>query len=288
MVVKADVLQIRNSLIVRYKEATNPVSVDYERYNLQQEEKDTTYSGKLSNHAKKRLQKAVTLLLQATPLTNVFDTKRQRYFKFHVAFVTLTVSSSTRLLSAKEAHKLLLKPFLLHAKRKWGVKLYVWKAELQKRGQIHYHITWDRWVHWQDIRDCWNKLQRQAGLLNEYFETKGHYDANSTDVHSVRKVANLEAYLIKYIAKQESEKEATIGKVWDCSQSLKKCNYFSTYAYADEVDNLQKLVSSGEVRKVITDYCELYFFKTVSPLSILQQSTRAKADEYFQSIGNVS
>lgn len=284
MVIKEEFLQIRSSCIVRYQQNILGSVHDYERFDLQAEEVEDGYSGKLTHHAQKRLKKAVTLLLQATPRRNVFNQKTGKYFKFHVAFVTLTVSSSSKLLSAKEAYKLLLSPFLLHARRRWGVKLYVWKAELQKRGQVHYHITWDSWVHWRDIRDEWNKLQRRAGLLDEYFEAKGHYDANSTDVHSVKDVGNLEAYIIKYVAKQESEKEATAGKVWDCSSSLKKYKYFTTSSYADDLHNLQKLVEAGKVRRVVTDYCELYFFKSGSTLDVLQPSSRAKANEYFQQV----
>jgi hypothetical protein len=108
------------------------------------------------------------------------------------------------------------------------INTYIWKAELQKNGQIHYHITTPTFINYQEIRDKWNNLQRSAGLLDKYIEAKGHANANSTDVHSVKNIKDLSAYLIKYIAKESQNTEKLGGKIWDCSKNLSATKYFST------------------------------------------------------------
>lgn len=187
-----------------------------------------TYSGKMTVGAKKRLTKAVSLLVQASPTRYIYNPVSQRKQRFKLSFITLTVSSSDRMLTAKEAHKLLLEPFLLWLRRHESVTSYVWKAELQKRGQIHYHITTDQFVMYTRIRDKWNELQAIHGLLDEYRAKHGHNNANSTDVHSVKKVNNFERYMVKYMSKSNDNDEATDGKVWDCSVNLKRHKYYTT------------------------------------------------------------
>ena len=145
----------------------------------------------------------------------------------YLSFITLTVSDPQKKLSGKEAYQKLLSHFLAWMRRTKKINTYIWKAELQQNGQIHYHITTPAFINYQEICDKWNNLQRQAGLLNKYASEKGHYDANSTDIHSVRDVKDLSAYLIKYIAKQSQNQESLGGKVWDCSENLSRAKYHS-------------------------------------------------------------
>ena len=94
------------------------------------------------------------------------------------------------------------------------------KAELQERGQVHYHLTVNSFIHWQEIQNKWNKLQHKAGYLDDFAKKHRHYKPNSTDVHSVKNVKDIEAYLVKYICKNQKDKTLLNGKVWGCSSSL--------------------------------------------------------------------
>lgn len=186
------------------------------------------YSGKITKGAKKRLTRALSLFVQSSKQRWIYNTVTQRKQLFQLAFITLTVSDSNRMLTAKEAHSLLLEPFLLYLRRKHQVINYVWKAELQKRGQIHYHITIDQFIEYTAIKDTWNNLQRKAGLLDGYFKKYGTYSPNSTDIHSVKKIKNFEAYMVKYMCKENKDEASTDGKVWDCSVTLKRSKYYTT------------------------------------------------------------
>ena len=185
------------------------------------------YNGTMSQGAKKRLTKAITLLCQTAKKRWIYNEVSKRMVYHQLSFITLTVSDPEQKLSGKDAYKKLLSHFIAWLRRTKKVNTYIWKAELQKNGQIHYHITTPAFIPYHEIRDKWNNLQKKAGLLDKYHEDKGHYNANSTDIHSVKNINDLSGYLIKYIAKQTQNEQALGGKVWDCSDNLSKAKYHS-------------------------------------------------------------
>jgi hypothetical protein len=204
----------------------------------------------MSPGAKKRLTKAITLLVQASKKRWIYNEVIKKTVLHQLSFITLTVSDTEKKLTGKEAYKSLLSHFLAWLRRTKNCNTYIWKAELQKNGQIHYHITTPLFINYQELRDKWNNLQRKAGLLNKYIAAKGHDNANSTDIHSVKNINDLSAYLIKYIAKESQNKEDLGGKIWDCSANLSAAKYHSI-PMKDHHDNFIKLAA-------VHNLCEVY------------------------------
>lgn len=52
----------------------------------------------------------------------------------------------------------LLNHFMIEMKKQWFVKNYIWRAEKQKNGNIHFHIIIDRFVDYAWIRNTWNRV----------------------------------------------------------------------------------------------------------------------------------
>lgn len=48
-------------------------------------------------------------------------------------------------------------PFMQEMIRNWNVKCYVWVAETQKNGNLHFHILMDRGIPANRLRQIWNK-----------------------------------------------------------------------------------------------------------------------------------
>lgn len=75
-------------------------------------------------------------------------------------FVTLT-------LPAKQMHcdndvkRDIFTPFMQEIIRKWNVKCYVWVAETQKNGNLHFHVLMDRGIPALRLRQIWNKHLNQ-------------------------------------------------------------------------------------------------------------------------------
>ncbi|MFQ5865594.1 MAG: hypothetical protein ACE5IW_10230 [bacterium] len=81
------------------------------------------------------------------------------------------------------------------------MKYYLWRAEAQANGNIHFHVACDKYIPWWQLRHYWNKVQNNLGYIDRFEEKHGHRDPNSTDIHSVKKIRNLGAYLSKEISK---------------------------------------------------------------------------------------
>jgi hypothetical protein len=209
----------------------------------------------------KRMRKAVSLLVQLSPKRRIFNPVINKSHDFSVGFVTLTVADQGKD-DASQVYKKCLAPWLKWAKYR-GVNHYVWKAELQKRGTIHYHIAVNVFLHYQLIRDKWNQCQKKAGYLNSYAKKHGHFRPNSTDVHAIHKINNVEAYLTKYIVKGVGGSIA--GKVWDCSRSLKSAKYYSTELTPKNLDLMRTYCS----KEIVGEYSTIYRLPPSQPQLIL-------------------
>jgi hypothetical protein len=88
-----------------------------------------------------------------------------------------------------------------------GCTNYIWKAETQDNGNIHFHITGNHYIFWRSIRNKWNSLQSRYGYLKKYFTEHDTMDANSTDVHAVKNTKSIIAYMTKYLIKSDKFKK---------------------------------------------------------------------------------
>lgn len=159
----------------------------------------TAYRGTMSQGARKRLTKSLTLMAMATKPMWIHNPVTDRLQHHHLSFVTLTIAHNKNLASPW-CYANLLAPFLQWLRDTKDVKCYVWKCEKQKRGQIHYHIVIPNFIIHTEIRRKWNGLQRKAGLLEEYALKHGHYRPPSTEIKA--KKPNEMKYLVKDIVKE--------------------------------------------------------------------------------------
>lgn len=220
------------------------------------------YSGKVTTGSAKRLKSAIDILLQISPTKNTYNPVTKKWFPFKLNFVTLTVSAHKNI-SAREGYSNLMRPFLRKLQKE-GSYSYLWKAELQERGQLHYHLVTDTFFTWQLIRSTWNNLQRKNRYLDDYAIKTGHFDANSTDVHALNGIGNVGAYLAKYLSKGNA---ATInGKTWDCSTNLKRKRFAFTPTNQQEM-YLRQLQNDKHVKVIELDHCTI--FKLKKPVHLL-------------------
>jgi hypothetical protein len=246
-----------------------------------------TYSGSVTNGAKKRMAKAIDCLLMVSPKKKIFNPIIQKFQTFQLTFITLTIADNTKNYSAKESYDLLLSPFLKWLREKQNCKSYIWKLELQERGQIHYHLTTNEFIEFTKIRNKWNELQSNCGMLDDYKKRFGNTDPNSTDIHAVYKVQDIKKYLLKYLSKSEQNAEKVNGKIWDCSKNLKGVKSFEF-----EYDNIKaseflKYLDHPKTEVFQNDHCMILTNKEVKTTSVLRADDRQKFNEWFECLKNV-
>lgn len=192
--------------------------------------------------ASRKLTKAADYLCYMASPKEQTDRFKGKNCVFRLTFVTLTLSSA-QIHSDVVIKSLFLNQFLTEAKRRWHVTRYVWRAEKQLNGNIHFHILTDKFIPWSELRDIWNRIQNKLGYVNRYreklkkFHEGGFHpredllkfwpmerqrkayqfgcktdwnNPNSTDIHSLRHVGNVKRYVAKYMSKNESERKRMV------------------------------------------------------------------------------
>lgn len=265
----------RKSLFERQREL--------QRCNAHNFQQSKAYSGTMSTGATKRLRKAIEILVECSQNRTVYNPVVKKNVQHKLSFVTLTIPDSTKI-DLKVATKTLLEPMLRHLRQVHKMKSYVWKVELQERGQLHWHITSDVFIHYQELRNKWNQLLFKGGFMSKFYYEKGHSDANSTDIHSVKKVRDLSAYLVKYFTKQSQNPVALNGKLWDCSKNLKSAKYFETELTQDIEFDIYKNEIAGNIKIVRKDSFTLIRFNKMRPIAVLPIECR---QAYHQNLVNI-
>lgn len=155
----------------------------------------------MSSASVNRLRDSLGWWIESAPRKQFYSKKDAKNFHFKLNFITLTLPSK-QCHSDKQITNELLKLFLNHLRKVWSCQNYVWRAEKQFNGNIHYHIMSDVFIHHSDLRRVWNGILNKLGYIDRY---KGS-NPNSTDVHAIKTGSEATAYLCKYFSKKFSSK----------------------------------------------------------------------------------
>ncbi len=179
------------------------------------------HMGLISSQAKTKMMNSI-LWLDAQAQWKVNYSKTQgKEFRWRLNFIHLTLP--TQATHSDQFIKKLLNTFFLYAYRKTGLRSYVWKAEPQKRGEIHFHITSDCFIWKTTLQNIWNGILRAHGCIGT------HDNPPSTKVHPTANIKHMVQYLIKYMTKNDSKRRMIKGRLWGCSRNLSQAkNIFIT------------------------------------------------------------
>lgn len=180
---------------------------------------------------------------------NVKEGSKTASYDFKLNMVTLTLPS-LQLHCDKVIKRECLNRFLIVAKRKWGVSNYIWRAETQANGNIHFHIICDRFIpHWE-LRDNWNLIINKLDYVNNSMNCK---NPNSTDIHSLKNVRNIGAYMSKYVSKNQVGRRLIVGALWGCSDQLRSLKCVSISCAGSIMDAIAEKVDTGVFKSFIKE-----------------------------------
>lgn len=224
------------------------------------EDRLKAYSGQVKAVSKKRMLSAIDLIIQLSPL-KMISRPGGKKMPFRLGFWTLTVPGRVR--KATEIQPTF--KALLAWMRRRGIQ-YIWKAEYQARGQVHYHLIVNKYVPWIELRDAWNKRLKKAGCLNGYARQTGHFNPNSVDIRAVKSNKALAIYLAKYLVKEnETLPDGRLGKWWGASKALLG-DKFCSEMWAGDWDAMQNgttiirdpdqnwIIVKGKISSVLSEY----------------------------------
>lgn len=264
------VLQVRGKKIIEYDR------VDYlsyckseEQLNLISKQK-ITYLGEMSPAAQIKMKRIILCWSDAVREFNksISSYKSADFKKF--VFITLTLPSF-QFHSDKDLKKSLLAPFVRNLRDLNNCANYIWKAESQKNGNLHFHIIVDQFVTKDLIDKYWLNALESMGYLDEFEKKHGHRNPPCCNVQLVKNQDDIEKYIGKYVGKSENYRKID-GAVWKCSKKLSTLRYFEIERDRTIEQNLQKYAVQHKDSFKSTDHCNIYDIVNESVESFLSTS----------------
>lgn len=230
----------------------------------------------LTYAARQRLTSAINLLVGTAKQKKLYSADLKKYFNFRINFVTLTLPSLQEH-SDSEIHNKIFKSFIRYWLTRNPNLLYVYKAEVQDSGNLHYHLTTNSFIHHKVLRKLWNKACNLLG----YIDRCKVDNPNSTDVHATKAVKNIAGYLCSYVSKKDLYQKPLSRYFRRYSKALK--------AYDGPVFHLPKNYFARFKRKVNIKLWDASKGLLIKPLSLCIQDLNIEegiqsAEQYFTKI----
>jgi len=128
---------------------------------------ENKHAGYLSAAACKKLRKVINYLVYVSNFHIKTEVEKKLSYDFKINFITLTLPSAqvhSDQFIKRNCLSLLLKTLTNH----YGMNQYVWKAEAQANGNIHFHITTNTFIPHDELRAIWNGIISKYGYIENY------------------------------------------------------------------------------------------------------------------------
>jgi len=100
----------------------------------------------------------ITLTLPSSQVKKIHENRKGQYS--HTEFYH----------TDQEIKSKCLNQILIELKKQYGITNYIWKAEKQDNGSIHFHILVDCYIPHSDLRVRWNRICNKLGYVDRYSE----------------------------------------------------------------------------------------------------------------------
>ena len=280
------IMQVRPGCILYYDQSFYSYAGQRNPYLKHNERKiiNEKYTGKMNAKSKSRLRFAINLLVEQARWKEFENPSTGRLVGFKVNFITLTLSGKQRHVTDRIIKTQMLAPWIKNMRNVHDLRSYVWRAERQKNGNLHFHFSTDTFIPYDAIRDSWNFQQSKFHFIDEFRGRNNSEFPNSTDVHGVFSIKNLASYMVKYMCKDEKGLESIEGKVWDCSQNLKTKERVIFEMSIDDFRLFEKLGSTFKDRVYFGDQCSIIPLSRSEMSKYLPREHLQKYDKWISDV----
>lgn len=217
------------------------------------------YKGKhLTHNQAKKIKKILTNWILAINISQRQEKNKYKKKRRYLVMLTLTLPSC-QIESDKEIKRNYLNNFLIQLKKDHANINYLWVAEKQKNGNIHFHIVVDRFVHKNWLNKHWNAVLDNGNYIEEFEKKFNHKMPPSAHVRGQKAMENPINYLIKYVTK--SEKSLSIeGHKWACNKNLLQVLDCKVPFKAWYNDYLYYYRNELKIKYYENDFIKVYYF----------------------------
>ena len=194
-------------------------------------------NGFLSDRAGSRLKNYIKYLFWISGCYKISGNKIQLKPSGHISFMTLTLCASQMHFDTYIKDKM-LNQFITELSKKFPGIVYIWRAEKQQNGSIHFHFLVNKFIPWKWCRMVWNRILLKEGYLQryqdkfknmwleEYLKQQKNFslsklpqyviaykkgvandwtNPNTTDITDLRDAKTIYHYVSKYISKNNND-----------------------------------------------------------------------------------
>jgi hypothetical protein len=254
-------LQVRPGKIVKYSFAEFRSEKQKEIGEKLNNSNTVNYNGEISVAGQRRLKKKLEIWYEGIKVFNSSKEHVIQHTKKEMVFLTVTLPASQQH-SDLEIKREILKPFMRILREKFNTINYIWKAESQANGNIHFHIVIDVYIEKKIVTEIWNKCCESLSYVSRFEIKFNHRNPPSTEIHMVKDFRTAMIYFQKYIVKS-SEYRLIEGAVWKSSTNLKSLEYFECVSDSFKEIRLDKLLEKKEISCYSSDRYEIYYLGKV-------------------------
>lgn len=233
----------------------------------------------ISDKTKSKIRRMCATWFELLTLHNFNKKKREQLLP---TFITLTYPILQE--NDLKARATELNKFTIYLQRKGFMKRYLWRAETQANGSLHYHIISDQFIAKDIIRDTWNTC------IQEHVAKYGK-EPFGTRIEQIRDYNKAVGYVLKYFTKQSDERRIVQGNKWGSSDNLKQIEYYVEEMQATIEENLcrmsedtKRIDPSEYVTLNILQEKKLFFYNNLSEIT-KQKVNETYKRNYYQIFG---
>lgn len=200
------------NIIVDQKEKKKSIISEKSKINLNKGFKRNT---ELSLNSKKEIIKRIKWINEIGEIKN-YKTKKGDIIQYKTSMITLTIPKKVEN-TPKEITKIVLGNFITLMRKTQGMNNYLWKLELQKNGNVHYHLISDVEIDFFYIKKIWNNSLNILGIIDEYSKEK---IKKGFKKYEIERIEEFKKY--KKIGKLSPNQVKTeIKRTWEIGQKTK-------------------------------------------------------------------
>lgn len=192
---------------------------------LQNQDEKKGYNGEISKRTKAKIQTLMQNWLLAGKVADKNGYKQKKgNAKIAATFCTVTLPKA-QAHTDQEIRKRALNGLLQALKRYVGMKNYIYVSELQKNGNIHFHIIIDVKLNKWKLRNLWRKQMYLLGYLDTYSKHEAGQKYIATQSDQINDVTKVGKYISKYMAKTNSvvqQGKKLEGRLWGMSDGVRE------------------------------------------------------------------
>lgn len=252
-------LKMFGNVVIAYRNYSDRIGRRIDNGKNLSEDRKKAYQGEVTEKSQKRVKQLLYAWKYALDEGNRYNKEMGIKNEIRLVFLTLTLSSQ-QVHEDKEIKKLVLEPYLKWLQREYDVKNWLWKAEKQRNGNIHFHLIIDRYVDKLKVQEKWNYYQNKLGYIDRYYEKTGKVNPPSTQVESFSSSEKGIDYAIKYATKENGNIKVQ-GLQMRVSNSLSKLKIMPVTIEVSKENDTDNYLSYFSERVIQEDYFIVYYLK---------------------------